>query len=167
MRILAIDPGTKDFGVALYEDGAVDLHQCRMPGASAEVRRKRTARCALWKILPAHPHLDALIVEKQFLQHGKSAQFSLAMSAGVLSAVLAGLSNVEEWREVAASSWNHRGRGLAAATRCAERLGCDIAGADDAKSALGLLLHYLVEVEATPTSMTLAVHPNLWKELHP
>lgn len=167
MRIIAIDPGTKDFGLAYYEDGATEIHQCRMPGTNAEARRKRLAAVVdnLGLLLPGRQYVDALLVEKQFLMAGRSAQFSLAMSAGVIACAMAAGRGVGEWRELWPGGWNHKGKGMAAAARCLTKHEVHLDGAEDAKSALGLLLHYLREIEADITSLALHHHPNLWKEL--
>lgn len=147
MHILAIDPGDK-YGVAEYEEGRVRVYQHKMLGRDPTGKKRQLPFALVGHVprSPTAPRLlwDLLIIERPVPPGPKRSvlgTISLAMTAGVFI----GAIPCEELCIVTPSSWNSKGRGEAAATRCLKKHGIKDCG-PDAKSALGILLWKLKEL---------------------
>lgn len=149
MIILCIDPAATS-GYALWEDGGAYLGQVRPKGRTVHAKRAALRGLVrtygpLAELLPyAETDIDLLVVEWPTMRPGFSSQAPLSVAAwcGTWQALVGAAENVV----VTPGSWNHKGRGLAAARRLWKKhLEADPEKWPDALSALGILIHTLAQ----------------------
>jgi hypothetical protein len=140
--ILAVDPGGK-YGMATYVEGLVEIFQGTMRGRSPSDKKRRLLLDILLNF--DGRAFDLLLVERP-LPPGPGRSLVGTISLAMTSGVFIGCLDSHELEILTPSQWNSRGTGQARATRCLNKFRVTPPG-EDAKSALGMLLWKLEDIE--------------------